>query len=276
MTIVGAWVRATKRNVEEVVVCSDSRLSGGGLMDCSPKIFQLPRSDAVLAFSGNTQLAYPILLQMSHAISCHGPMRDGIIDIVPLTTYLKRILNELFHGLREVVYDDLKEPDTNFLLCGYSWFKKEFIIERFYFNKSNKCFETQPSGKGVGNFGKFRFIGDVRGEATTRLTQLLRQRYGDESVSKESTLMQKYNMEPFEVIRDMLRRSTRVDSIGGAPQIVAVGQHMISKPLGVFWPSMNDRKVYVNGRPIFDFENIDNWIIDPDTLEKYHKQLKAW
>lgn len=83
-------------------------------------------------------------------------------------------------------------------------------------------------------------------------------------------------MEPFEVIRDMLRKSTKEDSIGGAPQIIAVGQHMISKPLGVFWPDKATRKVFVNGRPIFDFENIDNWVIDPDNLEKYHKQLKPW
>lgn len=267
-------MRASKRGAEELLVCSDSRLSSGANLDCSPKIFQLPRPGTVLAFSGETHIAYPLLLQMSHAISSHGPARDGVMDHVVLKSYLKKLINELFSRY-ETDWDALKRTDSNFLLCGYSWFKKEFMIDRFYYHEQYKRFESQGYGKGMGNFGKFAFIGDVRKRATINLQSLLRDRYGYKSLAKGSEMDVRFHMEPFEVIRDMLRSSGKNDSIGGAPQIVSIGQHMHSKHIGVFWPNKQSNKRYVNGRPVFEFENIDNWILDPDTLEKHHQNFPA-
>lgn len=272
MTIVCAWVRASKRGAEELIVCSDSRLSGGGTLDCSPKVFQLPRTDAVIAFSGATYLAYPLLLQMTQAINSHGPMRDGVLDYARLKSFLLRLLNELF-GRFDTYLDAFKKPEHNFLLCGYSWFHKEFMIDRFEYDHYANRFQAHPVVKGIGNFGKIAFIGDVRKQANHQLITLLRRRYGDASVLPSSTLVRRYDMEPFEIIRDMLRSARPEGSIGGAPQLISLCQHMISKPLGIFWPDKKSNDVFVNGRPVFDFENIDSWIIDPDSLKKSHKYL---
>lgn len=273
MTIVGAWVRTSKRGAQELVVCSDSRLSNAANLDCSPKIFQLPRSGTVLAFSGDTYIAYPLLLQMSHAINSHAPAKNGAMDHVILKSYLIKLANELFSRY-ETDFSELKKTDSNFLLCGYSWFRKEFMIDRFYYSETSKKFEHQGCGKGMGKFGKFSFIGDVRKKATINLQSLLRERHGYESLAKEGNSKKRFDMEPFEVIRDMIRASGKDDSIGGAPQLVTIGQHMISKHVGVFWPNKESNKRYVNGRPVFDFESIDNWILDPDTLKKHHQHFQ--
>jgi hypothetical protein len=199
-------------------------------------------------------------------------MRDGVLDYARLKSFLLRLLNELF-GRFDTYLDAFKKPEHNFLLCGYSWFHKQFMIDRFEYDQSTKRFQAHPTVKGIGNFGKIAFIGDVRKQANHQLITLLRSRYGDASVLANSTLTRRYDMEPFEVIRDMLRCARPADSIGGPPQLTSLCQHMISKPLGVFWPDRQSNDVFVNGRPVFEFENIDSWIIDPDSLKKSHKYL---
>jgi hypothetical protein len=52
MTAVAAWIRAIKRDVEELFIISDSRLSDGRNLDCAPKIFPLQGGDIALCFAG--------------------------------------------------------------------------------------------------------------------------------------------------------------------------------------------------------------------------------
>ena len=53
MTLTVAWERTTPTG-SELVFASDSRLRLGGTWDASPKIFGLPRTDALMAFAGDT------------------------------------------------------------------------------------------------------------------------------------------------------------------------------------------------------------------------------
>jgi hypothetical protein len=49
-----------------------------------------------------------------------------------------------------------------------------------------------------------------------------------------------------------------------------VYQHMNATALGVFWPNLASRSVTLNGRDVFEFEDIDKWVLDPDGLRSYH------
>ena len=44
MTLVAAWVRSVG-TTQELVLATDSRLTGGHTWDCCPKILSLPRGD---------------------------------------------------------------------------------------------------------------------------------------------------------------------------------------------------------------------------------------
>src|SRR5690606_21734163 len=81
------------------------------------------------------------------------------------------------------------------------------------------------------------------------------------------------HMEPFEVVRDLLRGAKATYTIGGAPQLVSVSQHMNSNYTGVYWPSKESGTVYLGGRPMLPFEHFENWVLDPDALTKHHKYL---
>ena len=77
----------------------------------------------------------------------------------------------------------------------------------------------------------------------------------------------RFNMEPFEVIRDLLRGADAHASIGGAPQGVKIYQYLSSAYLGVFWPKVRKGRLFLSGRPLLDYERATiKSVLDPDTL----------
>src|SRR5450759_3690103 len=81
MTLGMAWVRTMGRT-NELVVASDSRLSGGQFWDSNPKIVLLPRSDCVMSFAGSTNDAYPLMLQTYNAISMYPRGTNRVLDVI--------------------------------------------------------------------------------------------------------------------------------------------------------------------------------------------------
>lgn len=262
MTVVVGWTRRTKKGAEELLMVSDSRLNGGGNLDTVPKLFLLPRSDCVIGVSGNTLISYPLLTQLSQSINFYHPLRDRVIDYVPLRTHLIKVMNELFRSY-DTYLDDMKKPDSCFLLGGYSWFKKEFCLDKIFFNRGLKKFEHR-SALSRGDGFKLQTIGDWSKRTDSILNKLIRSR-------KLSAL----HMEPFEVVRDLLRGAKSNFTIGGAPQLVSVSQHMNSNYTGVYWPARDIGRVYLGGRPVLPFESFENWILDPDALTKHHMYLPS-
>lgn len=257
MTIVVGWTRKTRKGAEELLMVSDSRLNGGGNLDTVPKLFLLPRTDCVIGMSGNTLISYPLLTQLSQSINFHHPLRDRVIDYIPLRTHLLKVMNELFKAY-DTYDDDLKKPDSSFLLGGYSWFRKEFCLDRIFFNRGLKKFD-HLSARSRGNGFKLQAIGDWAGKVESSLNQKIR--------SEKITAL---HMEPFETVRDLLRASRKSYTIGGAPQLVSVSQHMNSNYTGVYWPTRGSGNVYLGGRQVLPFESVENWVLDPDSLTKHH------
>jgi hypothetical protein len=75
MTLVAAWTRTTQTG-RELWVMSDSRLSGGKFWDYGPKIFGIGRSDAVIAFAGDTAWTYPLIAQISSYVESFVNLRE--------------------------------------------------------------------------------------------------------------------------------------------------------------------------------------------------------
>lgn len=73
----------------------------------------------------------------------------------------------------------------------------------------------------------------------------------------------------------MLRDRNHSETIGGAPQLVKVYQYMQSAPFAVYWPDKRTGKAYLQGRPCLDYEHIERWIIDPDTLESESRAFSS-
>lgn len=281
MTIAIAWVR-TLRDCEELVFVSDSRLSGDGLnFDACPKILTLPRSDCAIAFAGYTGHAYPMMQQLALAIDAFAPARRGSLDV----TVLKSHALKIFDGMKDLLKSSpgcsvpqSEEPNVDFLFGGYSWVKKRFELWEISFSLGEDRFVAHEAQwlsyiphpphvdlrrvKGVNGsqpISRLALAGDQKEKAFAILQERLKQ-------TGEESKITKLDMQPFEVVRDMLRDRRHAETIGGSPQLVKVYQYMQAAPLAVYWPSKSSGNVNLQGRPCLGYERIDRWIFDPDTL----------
>ena len=283
MTVSIAWVRKI-RNCEEIVFASDSRLSGDGRsFDSAPKILTLPRTDCAIAFSGYTGDAFPMMLQLALAVDSYAPARRGSLYLSSLLKHALKVFDtmaELIRSSEGISTAQDTAPSANFLFGGYSWENKRFRLwsivfspseQRFQAHPAKWCYFSKPAKKFVISSkkllqppaGAIAFTGDQATKARALLLAKLDEKHpGGGTYSG-------LDWEPFEAIRDMLREQGRSETIGGAPQIVKVYQYMRSAPLGVYWPNKATGKVFLFGRPCLGYENIDRWVLDPDTLESH-------
>jgi hypothetical protein len=102
------------------------------------------------------------------------------------------------------------------------------------------------------------FAGDYIHDAKEKLREILR--------AKGRLKVGGFDMEPLEVLREMLR-SDQYPLIGGPIQLAKVYEHMNCLPFGVYWPSRVNGQITVLGRPLLDYEAVQVPILDPDTLE---------
>ena len=176
-------------------------------------------------------------------------------------------------------------PETLFLLAGFSWRTREFVMWRVAFDATQAKFVWGHVG-GLTGMGSSNFVAvlgqpsmsqakritareagktpdveeanDVKLLAMTRLARLVKERGG----LSGRTL----DMEPFEVLRDIIRENASQD-VGGPPQLVKVYASSSSRVFGVFWPNRNAGKITVLGRTLLPFERLQCPVIDPDTFD---------
>ena len=265
MTVAATWLRKVN-NCEELLFISDSRLCGGHRWDECPKIFPMQRSDCALSFAGNTAYSYPMMMQIYFAMGEMIRVRSRAMDIKDLNGYVLKHINHMASCIYDAA-DSLDIAQNQFLFGGYSWVDKEFKIWRYYYNKTEK--EFQKDGKRHNferHFGNIGVIGDQAEQLKAELRRLLREKYGDHYESYQSN---GFDMEPFEAMRNILRKANKSDTIGGAPQVIKVYQHMNTKPIGVYWPEKSEdtfQNRTLMGRKMFDFEDTEYWFMDPDSL----------
>ncbi|MFI5091108.1 MAG: hypothetical protein ACHP7P_13715 [Terriglobales bacterium] len=250
-------------------MASDSRLRFGCAWDCGPKVLLMPRSDVAICFAGDTFYAYPLMLQLSSAIAHYGKSRSRALDVFDLKGHTLRVFNKMRSLISDLPSgrESPDPPDTRFILGGYSWKKKKFAIWVLHFNAYSKAFVFHPVTPWRASGRKQVAIeGDHVPEAKKLLIEKLR------AAGKISS--GGFDMEPFEVLRDMIR-SGDYPSIGGPPQLVKIYEHMNVVPYGVYWPNRESGEVTMLGRPLLAYETPERRILDPDTLKTYIRLSKA-
>lgn len=159
-------------------------------------------------------------------------------------------------------------PDVTFLLGGYDWWNKCFRIWRIEFDEATSQFrnDERTGSNKFGGLGKIEIAGDPEWTEAMRekLKKLAQSRYG---LDMRQPLTAKFNMEPFEVIRDLLKGANANDSIGGAPQAAKVYQYLNSADVGIFWPQVTGGRLFLAGRPLLDYECATvKSVLDPESL----------
>ena len=269
MTLSVAWVKQVGTG-GELYVASDSRLRWGRAWDCCPKILPLARQDSVLCFAGETEYAYPFMLQIQSAIRMHQKSLSRAQDLTEVRGHILRVINDM----RQQVYDfapGLAEepPDVSLMLCGYSWKVSAFKIWTLHFKSPEKRFVFRSASshkKQTKGTKYFHFVGDHTREASHRLLELLR--------SRRRLTRGGLHMEPFEVLVEMIR-DREYESIGGPPQVMKVYRHMNCMPVNVYWPDRAKGSPTYLGRRLLNYEVNSFPVLDPDTLTTESRFLQA-
>lgn len=256
MTLCIAWVRKIS-DVEELIIATDSRLRAFGSWNCGPKIMTLPRTDCAMGFEGDTTFAYPLMIQLQSAIANYPKAVNRSHDLVDLKGNILNFWNDMLK-----YKSDYEIPDTSFLFGGYSWKTEKFVLWRLHYEKHDKIFTHRPISfwKGVKGEIKISLSGDYTEDAKQRLIKILKDRDKLESGNLD--------MEPFEVLRDMLREKNEVKYplIGGSPQLIKIYKHLNRTPIAVKWQIEGKAVVTLLGRPLLEYEKSTFPIIDPDSL----------
>ena len=176
------------------------------------------------------------------------------------------------------------DPGASFLLGGYNWRSKGFVLWLLKFDKmahryvahsgSTLCWDTkekklafsaEPRKKHL-PIGMVAFAGDQAGAARKMLFSRLTKRI--EAGERVSRL----KMEPLEVIRDLLRnpgerKPVNSQTIGGPPQMLRVSQSAQAASLAVFWKVKGERLLHLQGRPCLPYEILNTYSIDPEDMK---------
>lgn len=268
MTIAAAWVRTLCSGAEELIFCSDSRLSGhGARFDQGQKIFRLARTDAAICFAGGTNWAYPMIVAAINAADVHVPSKTRALGLPQFKNHLVNILDQMQREVHNYALD-LNIPDVTFLLGGYDSWSKSFRIWRLEFCQAEGRFlATERTGSNAfGALGKIEIAGcdEWTREMRSRLKQLSQNRYG---LSMKEPDGARFDLEPLEVIRDLVRVADADMTIGGAIQAVKVYQYLNSADVGILWPDVKNGRLFLNGRPLLSYEKASiKSILDPDSL----------
>jgi len=264
MTLTVAWERTTATGAE-LVFASDSRLRSEGAWDAGPKIFRLPRSDALLAFAGETLWAYPMVLQTIATIDANDSSRGRYFSLTSARSLAMRSMEAMMQS-GEALAARVNEIELEFLFGGWSWREGRFRLWRIYWARGEGRMRHEPiEGSRI---GKVRFIGtrdrdrsdhslEVVGHAKSRLSEKLRSKYGVLPDRAE------LDMEPWEILIEMLRAGTH-PTIGGPPQLAKVYRYMDTRTFAVRWPDKDSGDLTLMGRRLLGNESTDAPVIDPD------------
>lgn len=262
MTLVVTWTRPTKTG-RELWMLSDSRLSGSKLWDYGPKIFGIGRSDAVIAFAGDTAWTYPLIAQVTSYVESFINLRERVVDFADLYRQILDVLNESTSFVSEPVLPSEALPDCSFILAGFSARRKDFLVRRIAFHKIRKRFEgTHPKSYGGESVA---FIGDKEPVDATarRISELLNAGKAEKA---------RLGMAPAEAFFEVLS-SNRFRDIGGAPQVTKVYEHMNQRHFGVYWPPNvpnEEQHIYLRGRRLKPYEVLDHpWVYEPSTTNLF-------
>jgi hypothetical protein len=263
LTLAVAWERQVPGGGSQLLFAADSRLRQGGEWDTCPKVFRLPRTDALLAFAGDTLWTYPIALQTIATMDAFEPSRNRRYPLRGARGHAMRSMTAMMRAGSAVTgeYHDIE-------FGGWSWQDQRFLLWRLYWSVGEK--RMRHDTVGPSRLGLVRFIGtrdrehkdrakkdaskEVVGTAKARLSALLRERHG--------TLGHALDMEPWEVLVELIR-SRRHPTVGGPPQLGKVYRYMDTQLLAVMWPTA-DGKLTLGGRTLLDYEKTDAQVMSPD------------
>ncbi len=255
MTLCVAWLRE-ENNEQELVFATDSCLTGGERWNSGVKLFELPRKDCLICFSGETNRTYPLLLNLITSIKFDEHLSNTYTDITEILDYLTRLFTNLCQSINDYGTQNFEGVlgSFQFLFGGWSWKANKFKLWKIEYNHAVRAFIHDETNS---DEMFYTFIGDELNNAYESLNA--------ELIKKDKVTSSCFDMEPLTVLVQMIRNCD-YSSIDGAVQLARIYPPGSTEFLGVYWPSINGNKTFL-GKDVSTENNPAVKFIDPDTGE---------
>ncbi len=255
MTLCAAWVRETEDS-KELIFATDSCLGGGERWDSGIKLFELPRKDCVICFSGYTLRTYPLILSLINSLRYDKYASNTNYDISELVHYITDVFTDLIKQIKlsgsQTLHSVLKgDPAFEFIFGGWSWKSGDFKLWRLHYSYDANGFIAKTDYSGL----IFMWTGDEIEEATKRLA--------DEISNAGKILSGRLDMEPLSVLVKIIREPS-FDTISGPIQLTKIYPPGRIESFGMYYPSIEGYKTFM-GRNVSKTNNPAVRFIDPDT-----------
>jgi len=250
MTLVVCWERLGKGGTPELVVAADSRLSGGERWDACPKIFGTGRPDSVIAFAGETQRAYPILLSVVAGISSYASSATAATDIGDVATQSLHVANSMLQSFYEEPVDEAW-ASCQLVLAGWSWARLRFEVYELTPHAENGACSKFRKTLRHGDLGQgaWTVFGDGRSEFMRRFGGPARFKLPREEI----------DWSPLTKLAD-ISADSGIDSVGGTPQVVKV----LRRPAVEHYAVQIGEQTAIAGRRLADGEHHDLPVVRRD------------
>jgi hypothetical protein len=243
MTAVVSWERRVGA-ISELIVASDSRLSGGERWDACAKVFSAGNSGSFIAFAGHTDRALPLILQVISAITSYRGSELRTLDVSALSGHLRNVINEVLSNAKGPAAKE--HPQCEFLLGGWSWLYGKFRLYKYVYVRKDGAFRSYPIASTPKSLGRgaaaplYTTIGDG-GRAVT--SWLAADRRGDR---------RPLELDPIEALYQV-SIDPRHDSVGGPVQVAKIYRSMRVEHFAVVVNGNSS----IAGRPQLGYENVD-------------------
>jgi hypothetical protein len=261
MTLCVAWLREVNKE-QELVFATDSCLSGGERWNSGVKLFELPRKDCLICFAGQTNRTYPLILNLITSIKFDEHLSNSHTDITEVLDYLTNLFTSLCHTIADYGTQNFQNVlgDFQFLFGGWSWQSNGFKLWKLEYNHAAGAFVHDETNA---DEMFYCFIGDELDQSQALLA--------DEIQKTGKTLSRRFDMEPFKVLVEMIRK-TELTSIDGAVQLAKIHPPGVTEFLGVYFPSLEGRKTFL-GKDVSTENNPTVKFVDPDTCTVLDESL---
>lgn len=269
MTLCAAWIRQLN-NVEELVFATDSALTGGEKWDNGIKLFELPRKDCLLCFTGSTGRAYPLILNLVSAIRFNKRLESPATGIAEILYYVSELFTSLIKTIvSEVQGEDIHtlRAEARFLFGGWCWQTNRFRIWKLYYAKDAEGFLFEELTNDENKTSFCAFMGEAKGRDIEQEAKKNFQEY----LVEEDKIFSKLDMEPLRIL-GKVAQDKAIREVGGSLQIAKVYRSGRSEFFGIFWPS-SDGKPCFQGREYNTFTKPPVRYYNPDTLEVFELEL---
>ena len=267
MTLCTAYIRQVG-DTEELVFATDSCLTGGEKWKHGVKLFELPRKDCLLCFTGKTFRAYPLVLNLISSIQLDSKLQSPSTTLVEVLEFISELFTSLVTTISEVDKKDihLERGAARFLFGGWDWQHGQFRIWKLFYSEGVEGFIFDE----LSDNNKMRFY-DFIGEADKVDIEKIARESCENLLSAEDKQDDPINMEPLKILRD-ITLDKDIREVDGSLQIAKIYKSNRTEFFGIYWESSK-------GKPCFqgrEYNEINKPLIryfDPDTFEIIESDL---